>query len=130
MLYIQFPNDNRKLGELLGALVSCKIRVSFSIRHTVKDPEAVKNELLGKAIEDSKIKAEVLSKAAGISLGEIKTIDYSWGELEIYSQSMRNIVMEFDATSNLMLKPDGYDLNIEAKDIDVVDTVMVVWEIK
>ena len=51
-----------------------------------KDVDAAKNELLEKAEEDSIILAEILFQSAGISFGKIKTIDYSWGELEIYSE--------------------------------------------
>ena len=128
-LYIQFPNDNEKLGRVLYELANCSMGVEFSIRHTVKDIEAVKNELLGKAIEDSKIKAEVLSKSAGVSLGEIKTIDYSWGEMEIYSQPMGDITL-LESLSYLQSASDSYGIDIEADDIDVEDTVTVVWGIK
>lgn len=91
----------------------------------MKDIDAVKNELLGKAVEDSKTKAEVLAKAAGVPLGEIKTIDYSWGELEIYSEPMHGMRLAVPKESS-----GGYDIDIEADDIDVEDTVSIVWEIK
>ena len=126
-LYVQFPNDNEQLGRVLYELANCEVTVEFSIRHTVKDVEAVKNELLGNAVEDSRAKAEVLSKSAGVSLGEIKTIDYSWGELEIYTQPIdRMMVME---NHKYLAAPGSYDIDIEADDIDVQDTVTVVWEI-
>ena len=121
-LYIQFPNDNEQLGKVLYQLANNEVNVEFSIRHTVKDVDDVKNELLGKAVEDSKTKAEVLAKAAGVSLGEIKTIDYSWGEIEIYSKPMDGM--------RLAAPIEEYDIDIEADDIDVEDTVSIVWEIK
>ena len=127
-LYIQFPNDNEQLGRVLYELANSNIQVEFSLCHTVKDVVAVKNELLGKAVEDSKIKAEVLSKAAGVSLGEIKTIDYSWGELEIYSEPIRHLDM-LDA-DGVKMEKTSYDIDIEADNIDVQDTVTVVWGIK
>lgn len=124
-LYIQFPNDNEQLGKVLYQLANNEVNVEISIRHTVKDIDAVKNELLGKAVEDSKIKAEVLAKAAGVSLGEIKTIDYSWGEIEIYSKPMDRMMLAAP------IDVEGtYDLDIEADDIHVEDTVSIVWEIK
>lgn len=123
--YIQFSNDNKVLGKVLRELANCPVKVEFRIRHTVKDVEAVKNNLLGKAVEDSRIKAKVLSKAAGVSLGEIKAIDYSWGELEIYSEPMyRDLKMPIAACDT------DFDIDIEADDIDVQDTVTVVWEIQ
>ncbi len=124
-LYIQFPNDNEQLGKVLYQLANNEVNVEFSIRHTVKDIDAVKNELLCKAVEDSKIKAEVLAKAAGVSLGEIKTIDYSWGEIEIYSKPMDGMMLAAP------IDVEGtYDLDIEADDIDLEDTVTILWEIK
>lgn len=124
-LYIQFPNDNEQLGKVLYQLANNEVNVEFSIRHTVKDVDVVKNELLGKAVEDSKIKAGVLAKAAGVSLGEIKTIDYSWGEIEIYSKPMDGMMLAEP------IDVEGtYDLDIEADDINVEDTVSIVWEIK
>lgn len=129
-LYIQFPNDNERLGKILYALANCKIKVEFNIRHTVKDVEAVKNELLGKAIEDSKIKADVLSRSSGVSLGEIKTIDYSWQEVEVYTKPVRNLYLAESITSYLERSSDSYDIDIEADNIEVEDTVTVIWEIK
>ena len=125
---IKFPNDNEQLGRVLYELAHCDVKVEFSIRHTVKDVEAVKNELLGKAVEDSKIKADVLAKAAEIGLGEIVSIDYSWGELEIYSEPVDKIMIA-DAAP-VAGGSGAYDIDIEADDIDVTDTVTIVWEIK
>lgn len=51
----------------------------FYVVHTVKDPEAAKNVLLGKAIDDAKEKSSVLTQAAGVTLKAIQSIDYSWG---------------------------------------------------
>ena len=47
------------------------------------DVEKCKNELLHKAIEDSIQKAQVLTIAANVKLGEIQAINYSWGEIGI-----------------------------------------------
>ena len=89
--------------------------------------EAVQNELLGKAVTDSRAKAKVLTEAAGVTLGDIVNIDYSWGELEIYSRPMRNLT--FGSAINVK-EDSAFDLDIEAEDIDVQDTVAVVWEIR
>lgn len=124
-LYIQSPNDNEQLGKVLYQLANNAVNVEFSIRHTVKDVDAVKNELLSKAVEDSKTKAEIIAKAAGVALGEIKTIDYSWGELKIYSEPMAKMML-----AEPMEAYGIYDIDIEADDIDVQDTVTIVWGIK
>ena len=128
--FIEFPNDNKQLGRVLYELSVCDIKVAFSIRHTVKDVEKVKNELLAKAIEDSKIKAEVLSKAAGVRLGEIVSINYSWGELDIISRDCFEIAPVAAGSACIDDCCSSYDIDIEADDIDVTDTVTVVWEIR
>ena len=66
-------------------------------------------------------------KAAGVSLGEIKSIDYSWGEIKIFSKPL-----DFGSCDMLLAEaePKAYDIDIEADDIDVQDTVTIVWEIR
>jgi len=123
-LYIKFPNDNSQLGKILYELSRCDISVEFSIKHTVKDITAVKNELLVNAVQDSKNKAEILSKASGVALGDIINIDYSWGEIEIYSEPIQNYYLAESTIS------EPYNIDIEADDIDVQDTVTIVWEIR
>ena len=76
---VEFPADNKRLGKVLYALGHCAVRPEFQIEYTVANLEQCKNELLEEAIRDSKIKAEVLTKAAGVILGNIVTIEaFSW----------------------------------------------------
>lgn len=123
---IQFPNDNDQLGRTLYELSHCSIEVEFKIFYTVSNPEKVKNDLLKKAVEDSKGKAEILAESAGVSLGEIEHIDYSWGELQILSQPIDNFAVE----PMVLGARASYDIDIEADDIDVDDIVTIVWEIR
>ena len=51
------------------------VKPEFSIEHTVADVEKCKNELLHKAIEDSIQKAQALTTAANVKLGEIQEVD-------------------------------------------------------
>lgn len=120
--YIEFDNDNKILGRVLYELAHCDVKVKFEINHTVKDKEKVKNDLLEKAVEDSTTKAKVLAKASGVKLKEILSIDYSWEEIEIYSETMNDLML-CEAASR-------YDIDIEADDIDVRDTVTITWIIE
>lgn len=124
---LEFPSDNERLGKVLMILSSCPGQPEFSIHYTISDPESAKNELLAKAVEDSKNKAEVLSKAAGVSLKEIITIDYSWGEIDFVTRPVDDLAlrcMEAQPAAKCM------SLDIEPDDIDVTDTVTVVWSIE
>lgn len=123
---VEFDSDNARLGKILYALANAKdIHPEFRISYTVKDKEASKNLLLGKAIEDAKSKATILTSAAGITLKDIKTIDYSWGEIAFESSPMRGAML----CESMRKAGDSLDMDIEPDDIEVSDTVTVVWEI-
>ena len=86
------------------------------------------NRLLGKAVKDVMEKAEVLAGAAGVTLKGIQNIDYSWGEINFEVSPMRGDMMT-EKRMAPMAAMDSYDMDIEPDDIEVSDTVMVVWEI-
>ena len=96
--------------------------------NTVKYPEAAKNELLGKAVKDAKEKAAVLISAGGVTLKDIQSIDYSWGEIE-FEVSPMNRLMKDCAPVPADCEDACFDMDIEPDDIEVTDTVTVVWEI-
>ena len=126
VLKVEFASDNERLGAVLYALSHCAVRPEFRISYTVKDPEAVKNTLLGRAVTDAKEKAAVLSQAGGVTLGDIQSIDYSWGEIELEYTPLRSNRLA-DCCGAPMAK--SYSLDIEPDDIEVSDTVTVIWEI-
>lgn len=124
---IEFPADNQRLGKMLYALAHCPVSPEFSIEYTVADPEASKNELLGNAVKDSMKKASVLADASDVKLGEIINIGYSWGEIDFVSKPLQEMSLR-------CCEPDesyssSYDMDIEPDDIDITDTVTVIWEI-
>lgn len=90
--------------------------------------EKCKNELLHKAIEDSIQKAQVLTTAANVKLGEIQAIDYSWGEIDFVTKPLNEMRL-MECTECEMSAPGAYDIDIEADDINVIDTATVIWEI-
>ncbi len=124
-LKLEFDADNELLGKVLYALAQCSVSPEFNIRYTVKEPEKAKNELLSKAVADSKAKAEILAAAAGVKLDEIVNINYSWGEIDIVSQPMNRMLKCADT----MTAEASYSMDIEPEDINITDTVTVIWEI-
>lgn len=124
---LEFPSDNDKLGRLLYALAHSNVHPEISIEYTVADPEAAKGELLKKAVQDSKAKADVLSSAAGVQLGCIRSIDYSWGQIEMVTRPLdRAMLMAPTCDSEC----NSYQMDIDPDDIDIEDTVTVVWDIQ
>lgn len=121
---VEFPMNNEILGRVLSAISKCLGHPEFSILFTVDDPEPKKNELLGKAIEDSKNKAEVIARASGVSLGKIVNIDYSWGEVEFVSRFETALPTSCESRASAAM-----DIDVEPDDIDMTDTVTIVWEL-
>lgn len=124
VLKVEFDSDNERLGKILYALANAPIAPELRLSYTVKDPEAAKNLLLGNAVNDAVAKAEVLAKAANVSLKEIQSIDYSWGTINFEIEPMRGVGMCAKECAE-----ESFDMNIEPDDIEVSDTVTVVWEI-
>ncbi len=125
---VEFGSDNERLGRILYALANCGVKPEFRISYTVKDPEAAKNLLLGKAVTDAREKAAVLTRAADVSLRDIQSIDYSWGEIDFEYRPMRGEILA-EKCLPAPMAAGSYDLDIEPDDIEVSDTVTVLWEI-
>ena len=126
VLKVEFDSDNDRLGHILYALANSLLKPEFRISYTVKDPEAAKNELLGRAVADAAAKAKALTAAAGVNLKEIQSIDYSWGEISFETHPVNRMMA---AKAMGAAEEGSYDMNIEPDDIELSDTVTVVWEI-
>ena len=121
VMKVEFPMDNDRLGQILYLIANnAAVRPEFRFSFFVKDEEASKNELLGKAVEDAKEKAHVLADAAGVELGDIVTVDYSWGTIDFEVQPIGNLSLMAGASYKMDLEPD---------DIDMSDTVTIIWKI-
>ena len=130
MMKVEFPSDNDRLGKVLYALANCPLKPEFRLSYTVSDPEAAKNDLLGKAVTDAKEKASVLTQAAGVTLKDIQSIDYSWGEIDFeYRPTNRMLMADEYLARPMAAESPSYDMDIEPDDIEVSDTVTVLWEI-
>ena len=82
------------------------------------------------AVNVSKEKVSVLTQAAGVTLKDIQSIDYSWGEIDFEYRPMNRMLMADECLATPMVAEGAsYDMDIEPDDIDVSDTVTVLWEI-
>ncbi len=122
----EFPNDNDRLGRILAALANSPVQPQFGVSYTVKDPEALKNQLLERAVADAKEKAAVLARAAGVPLGAIQSVDYSWGQIDFEVHPMDRLCAEKLALDE---GNAALSLDVQPDDIEAADTVTVVWEI-
>jgi uncharacterized protein YggE len=120
-LRLEFDFNMKRLGETLKAISTSKASPVFEIAFSVKDKAAVSAELLVCAINNAKEKAGILAEAADIRLGSIQRIDYSWGELRVMSRTRYDTLLSLNACSSMEIEPE---------DIDVSDSVTVVWNIE
>lgn len=125
-LKLEFDFDSQRLSKVLGAIAVCIAEPELNVQFTVKDKGAVDAALLQSACANAKAKAEILTKASGVTLGELVSIDYNWGELHLYSPTRYE--MEADCLMKISAAPTAMD--IEPDDIDVSDSITFVWEIK
>lgn len=130
VLKVEFDADNERLGRILYALAHCQLHPEFRISYFVRDPEAGRNELLGKAVSDAVEKAKVLSSVTGVSLKKVQSVDYSWGELNLEVQPMDRELFAGNCALDSCGAEGSCAVSMEPDDIAVSDTVTVVWEIE
>lgn len=126
---IEFSKESDLLGKVLALIAASSSDAEFSIEYTVSDPVSAKNELLRRAVEDSRKKAVILTEAAGAKLGEILNMDYSWGQVEFVTRPIKALALE-DREYSEVEYMGNIDVDIEPDDIDVSDTVTVVWALQ
>jgi len=122
-LKLEFDLDMKRMSEVLTALANCGANPEFTIAFSVKNKSMVRESLLINATENAKAKAAILAKASGVKLGQIIRIDYNWGELQLYSHT------RYNAPDMMMVSEDAPSIDIEPEDIDVSDSVTLIWEI-
>lgn len=128
-LFVEFSIDNALLAKVIYQLAHNDCHPEFSIQYFVKDDTKAKEELLRSCIQDSKQKATLLCETSGVVLGDILTINYSWNELEIVSREQYDFNIGSYADCDCMAVPD-YEVDVNPNDIDLSDSVTVVWEIQ
>lgn len=123
-LKLEFDFDQKVMSNVLSAIAKATVNPKLNIQFSVKDKAAVSEELLIQATENARKKAEILSKASGVDLGNLINIDYYWGELHLYSPT------RYDMEDRCMVMESSCAPEIEPDDISISDTVTFVWEIK
>jgi uncharacterized protein YggE len=120
-LKVEFPFDKDYLNNVMQKLSQTKSHASFRIAFTIADPEPLRQQALTEAVKNAAQKARVLAEAAGVKLGDIIRIDYTWTDIFIES----NLTIRESAAS-----PSAPDYDFNPEDIDITESVSVVWAIK
>lgn len=125
-LTVSFGFDNERLGKILFALSECGADPEFDLSYALSEPEKAKNELIASAVRDSAEKAKTLTEAAGVKLGTLVNINYSWADDDFGQRPMGRMMLcknSFDGSA-------GADFGITPDDIVLEDSVTVIWEIE
>ena len=123
-LKMEFDLDMLRLSQALSAIAGCRSHPQLTISFVVKDASALNEEMLRSATVSSRKKAEILCDASGVALGELLSIDYNWGELNVCSDTQYNLAEDCMAAPMM-----ARGIDIVPDDVDVSDTVTFVWEI-
>ena len=121
---LSFDFDTRLLSRVLSAVASCIAEPELNIQFTVRDKDAAADELLKTAAENARHKAEILTAASGVKLGQLVSVDYNRGEMNAFSRT--ECVMDrkcYAAAGGVN------DMSFEPENIELDDTVTFVWEI-
>lgn len=118
---VEFPFTKSLLSKTIKALSKTDVYSNLDFTFTVKDKDKLKKEVLRNAAINAKEKALILAEASGVSLGEVLNIDYNWQEVNIYSRS------NFDFLVN-----ESIDMNVDINpnDVEVDDVVTIIYSIK
>ena len=113
--------DNVLVNNIVRGVGKFIANAQINIGYTQKDPRPTQLKMLERAVTDARDKAEIMAKAAGRELGEVKEIEYGELEVHIYSQA-REIRCADEAKASTV-----DSLDITPDDLVVSDNVNVVW---
>lgn len=122
-LKVTMDMDTKRLSKVLFVIAGNSAHPEMNISFTIKDPTAIKDELLKSVAENARRRAEVLCSATGATLGELLAIDYNWGEVDIYSRTSYCLAEE-------TLAMPARSIDFEPDDISLSDTATFVWELR
>lgn len=123
-MVIRFPLDMKLLGLVLHTISVCKANPEIGIHFELADEEAAKDEMLVAATKDAKKKAELLAKAADVSLGQLQSIQYAWDEIRFESTTTYACCED-----TVCATVPGGVADITPEDVERSDTAVFVWEI-
>lgn len=121
-LKLEFDFDQQRLSRALTAITEGLAEPNLSVVFTIKDVTEVKAALLKNAAANARRQAQVLCAAAGVSLGDLLTINYSWGEIGLISETDFRLM---EGAPAMMAKT----IDFEPADIELTDSATFVWTI-
>lgn len=122
-LLVELYFDMKLLSTVIDAITDSKSSPEFQLRFTVQDRQQMAQEVLTDAVNNAMINANILARAAGVLLRNIVSMTYGLQNIQPFSPTQLNTAQE------PLLHRSTIPLDIEPDDIEVSDTVTIVWEI-
>ncbi len=119
---IKIPMDNKLLSKVLFALKDHK--GEFRINYSLENQEKANDEVMEEAVKDAIRQANILTKVANQTLGEIINISHSYGRIEVEREYDSGICLE---ASHMDIEPE---FSVNPDDINVADTVNITWALR
>ena len=119
-LKLTFDFKNDKLNKAVDTIAASLSQPKISIAFTLKDAEDFNDRLLKSAARDAKRKAKILCAAAGVKLGKLIDIDYSWNEFRIHETVVCGECAPVGDNS----------FDFQPEDITASESVDFLWEIE
>lgn len=120
-LRLELVVDRELLNRAIGHIAESASEASLGISFDVSDKKSLRCRAMTSAVSDARRSAEVLAEAAGVSLGEIRKIDYSFVEVRHRSG--------FHYEGAMMLAEATPAPDIEPEEMEAEQSVTVVWGI-
>lgn len=130
-LRICFDFDCKLLGDVVSSLADSLSEPRFNISFTSKKMEEAKSDALKSAVEKAKSDAEALAAAAGVKLGDILSINHSFGEVHFSYPRSANYDFAEEAClgkSAASCSESFRDMSVD--DIKIQANVTIEWQIK
>lgn len=122
-LKAEFGFDTALLGKVLSAFAGSKSKPELGVEFALRDERAFAGEALASAVADAGFRASAIATAAGLTLGEIVSIENHGNNGDFRSNT--NVNFETRAVA-LSAKCASF----EPENIDATDTVEVTFAVK
>lgn len=119
-MILRIPLDNHLINRVIKLITEHLSDLDFRIKFEIADPRTKERELIENAVQNAKENAEILAKASGVKLKEIKRIDYSFSEISYISHS------EFDVETKYLMEAETMS-EFTPDDIELNKNVSITW---
>lgn len=120
---VEFPHSKEKIGAIITSFMNSDNDVRFSFNFILSENREamVKDELLKRAVQDARVRAEIIAAAAKQTIGAVKHISYG---LELQRPAYQVAMMKAAASES------DRSMGFDVKELSFSDEVTMVWELK